>query len=147
MITAQHVDAVLRRIPGAYGRQVTSTAVLADGANEALRTAPPGLTVQGAAAFLATMAQESASFRATEEYAKNGRYAPYIGRTFEMVTWSSNYRTFGYWCRDEGLSFALPRDLTAAQWVAAYRLTDRPRHVPGTSSGPPPGHERERDHR
>jgi len=102
-LTAKHVEQVLRAIPGAYGRQVTSLAVLASGADAALSTAPEGLTVKGAAAFLATMAQESASFRVTEEYAKNGRYAPFIGRTFEMVTWKDNYAAFGKWCSERGL--------------------------------------------
>lgn len=103
MITGKHVEQVLRSIPGAYGRQVAGVDELATGANEALLTAPAGLTVEGAASFLATMAQESASFRATEEYAKNGRYAPFIGRTFEMVTWRDNYERFGGWCVAQGL--------------------------------------------
>lgn len=102
-LTAKHVETVLRSIPGAYGRQITSLANLASGANEALRAAPPGLTKEGAAAFLATMAQESASFRTTEEYSKTGRYAPHWGRTFEQITWESNYAAFGAWCVSRGL--------------------------------------------
>lgn len=122
-ITAQHVEQVLRRIPGAYGRQITSLAVLAAGANQALAAAPAGLTVQGAAAFLATMSQESASLRTTEEYAKNGRYAPYIGRTFEQLTWKNNYRAFGRWCVARGLladaeAFVKkPKKLADVEWA------------------------------
>lgn len=123
MITAQHVERVLHSIPGAYGRQVTSLEILAAGANEALAAAPAGLTVQGAAAFLATMSQESASFRATEEFAKHGRYAPFIGRTFEMITWATNYAAFGAWCKERGLvddaaAFtSTPRKLADVRWA------------------------------
>jgi hypothetical protein len=103
VITEVHIAKALQAVPGALGRQMKPLNDLASGANDALRQAPPGLTVKGAAAFLATMAQESAWFRTTEEYAKNGRYAPYIGRTFEQVTWKDNYRSFGKWCKAKGL--------------------------------------------
>lgn len=123
MLTAQHVEAVLRAIPGAYGNQRATLAVLADGANEALASAPAGLTVQGAAAFLATMSQESGSFRYLEEIRKNGRYAPYIGRTFEQITWRDNYATFGAWCVSRGLltdadTFVkTPKSLADIRWA------------------------------
>jgi hypothetical protein len=122
-VTGKHVETVLRSIPGAYGRQVASLDTLAAGANEALLAAPDGLTVKGAAAFLATMSQESASFRTTEEYAKNGRYAPYIGRTFEQITWESNYRAFGVWCNlrglvaDSGTFVNNPKSLADIKWA------------------------------
>lgn len=122
-LTGKHIEQVLRSIPGARGGQVASVDELAAGANEALLTAPPGLTEKGAAAFLATMSQESASFRATEEYAKHGRYAPYIGRTFEMLTWKDNYRYFGGWCAAHGLlsdpdAFVdNPRKLADVRWA------------------------------
>ena len=48
-------------------------------------------TYKGYATFIANNCQESGYFRTTEEYAKNGPYAPYIGRTFIQVTWKSNY--------------------------------------------------------
>lgn len=82
---------------GAVGGQMRSFDELAAGANDALRQAPPGLTALGAASFLADKAQESAYFRTTAEYGKNLRYDPYRGRTFQMVTWSENYRNFGRW--------------------------------------------------
>lgn len=103
MITAAHFEKVLRSIPKAMGRQVASLEDLAEGANDALLSAPESLTVEGAAAFLATLSQESASFRTTEEYSKTGRYRPYIGRTFEQITWKDNYAAFGAWCEDRGL--------------------------------------------
>ncbi len=101
-VTADNLTAALRRA-GAGNRLVRPAAELAAGADSALRQAPPGLTGRGAASFLATMIQESDFLRATEEYAKNGRYGPYIGRTFEMVTWDYNYRAFGRWCDARGL--------------------------------------------
>lgn len=55
------------------------------------------------AMWLAQMGHESASFVYTEEIAKNGRYAPYIGRTWIQITWDYNYRSFSQWCCDHGL--------------------------------------------
>lgn len=88
---------------GAVGGQIVSDDQLAAGALDALRQAPAGLTAAGAAAFLATMAEESAHFRTTTEYGTGQSYAPYIGRTFEQLTWSSNYAGFGAWCKARGL--------------------------------------------
>lgn len=95
------VHAALASI-GAVGKQIASMDELASGANGALRRAP-GLTAPGAAAFLATCAQESAYFRTTTEYGSGQRYAPYIGRTFTQITWEQNYRDFGRWCHARGL--------------------------------------------
>lgn len=127
-ITTAHVEAVLRRIPGAYGGQPASLDELAAGANEALSTAPHGLTPQGAAAFLATMSQESGSFRYLTEagsasYLKSKPYFPYVGRTFEQITWASNYRAFGVWCNLRGLVVDLgtfvndPKSLADIRWA------------------------------
>ncbi|AGT14260.1 endolysin [Mycobacterium phage Adzzy] len=55
------------------------------------------------AMWLAQVGHESASFKYTEEIAKNGRYAPYIGRTWIQITWDYNYRAFSQWCFDRGL--------------------------------------------
>lgn len=121
MITGAHIKQGLQGVPGALGGQMKSLDELAAGANDALRQAPPGLTVQGAAAFLATMAQESAWFRTTVEYAKNGRYAPYIGRTFQQVTWRDNYRAFGKWCQARGMVVD-PDHFVKSPWaLEAYR--------------------------
>lgn len=76
---------------------------LAAGADLALRAAPAGLTVRGAASFLATAAQESDYFRTMTEYGTGQRYAPYTGRGFVQVTWESNYAAFGSWCKARGL--------------------------------------------
>lgn len=101
-LTGANIRAALAAV-GALGGQMTSLDNLAAGANDALRRAPAGLTAAGAAAFLATMAQESAYFRTTTEYsAGRNRYSPYDGRTFEMLTWESNYRGFGKWCKSIG---------------------------------------------
>lgn len=58
---------------------------------------------QRIAMALAQWGEESDGFATTEEYAKNGRYAPYIGRTWIMITWQSNYAAFGSWCVQQGL--------------------------------------------
>ncbi len=55
------------------------------------------------AMWLAQMGHESDNFNATEEYAKNGRYAPYIGRTWIQITWDYNYRAFGKWACERGI--------------------------------------------
>lgn len=55
------------------------------------------------AMWLAQIGHESDSFNATEEYRKDGRYAPYIGRTWIQITWDYNYRAFSEWCFDRGL--------------------------------------------
>lgn len=55
------------------------------------------------AMYLAQVGHESVSFQYTEEIAKNGRYAPYIGRTWIQITWESNYRQFGQWAARQGM--------------------------------------------
>lgn len=55
------------------------------------------------AMWLAQIGHESDGFNATEEYKKDGRYAPYIGRTWIQITWDYNYRDFSEWCFDRGL--------------------------------------------
>ncbi|BBX09486.1 M15 family metallopeptidase [Mycolicibacterium aichiense] len=55
------------------------------------------------AMWLAQIGHESGGFVYTEEIAKNGRYAPYIGRTWIQITWDYNYRAFSKWCYDRGL--------------------------------------------
>lgn len=102
MITGTVVRDALAAVR-AVGGQLRSFDELAAGADAALRQAPPGLTPDGAAAFLATCAVESAWFRTTVEYGSGQRYAPHIGRTFVQVTWLDNYRAFGKWCHGRGL--------------------------------------------
>lgn len=101
-LSAKVVGAALAAV-GAAGRQIRSLDELAAGADTALRQAPPGLTVDGAASFLATTAQESAYYRTTREYGSGQWYAPWIGRGFVQVTHESNYRAFGAWCAGKGL--------------------------------------------
>lgn len=102
-LTGAHVQKALAAV-GASGGQMKPVADLAAGANAALAQAPAGLTKDGAAAFLATMAQESAYFRTTTEYGTaRKKYDPYRGRTFEQVTWRENYAAFGKWCKAKGL--------------------------------------------
>jgi len=122
-LTGANIRAALAAV-GAVGGQMTSFDNLAAGANDALRRAPAGLTAAGAAAFLATMAQESAYFRTTTEYsAGRNRYSPYDGRTFEMLTWEPNYRGFGQWCKTKGLVtdsecfVKNPRSLADYRWA------------------------------
>lgn len=101
-LTGAHIRSALAAV-GAVGGQITTYDNLAAGANAALARAPKGLTKEGAAAFLATQAQESAFFRTTQEYgAGKNRYSPYDGRTFDQLTWSGNYAGFGKWCVTQG---------------------------------------------
>lgn len=93
---------------GAVGGQIGTFDELAAGADAALcrvdsGRASAGLTAAGAASFLADKAQESAYFRTTTEYGSGQRYAPYVGRTFQQISWSANYRLFGRWCAARGL--------------------------------------------
>jgi predicted chitinase len=60
-------------------------------------------TVERIAMWLAQIGEESGGFVYTEEIAKNGRYAPYIGRTWIQITWQSNYAAFAAWCVQRGL--------------------------------------------
>lgn len=90
------------RAAGAVGKQIKSWDELAAGANDALSRIP-NLTKEGAAAFLASCAQESAYFRTTTEYGTGQRYAPFIGRTFIQLTWQENYAAFGSWAKGKGI--------------------------------------------
>ena len=60
-------------------------------------------TVNRIAMWLAQVGHESVSFQYTEEIDKNGRYAPYIGRTWIQITWDYNYRAFSEWAFAFGL--------------------------------------------
>ncbi|WP_081344317.1 M15 family metallopeptidase [Mycobacteroides chelonae] len=60
-------------------------------------------SVNRIAMWLAQVGHESDGFNATEEYKKDGRYAPYIGRTWIQITWDYNYRAFSEWMFDRGL--------------------------------------------
>ncbi|MDP7721773.1 M15 family metallopeptidase [Mycobacterium sp. TY814] len=60
-------------------------------------------TVNRIAMALAQWGHESDGFATTEEYAKDGRYAPYIGRTWIQITWQANYAAFGRWAATQGL--------------------------------------------
>ncbi|AOZ61251.1 lysin A [Mycobacterium phage DarthPhader] len=78
-------------------------------ASEILPAVTAGLLASGCtnsariAMWLAQVGHESVSFKYTEEIAKNGRYAPYIGRTWIQITWDYNYRAFSQWCFERGL--------------------------------------------
>lgn len=88
------------------------------------------------AMWLAQIGHESDGFNATEEYKKDGRYAPYIGRTWIQITWDYNYRAFSQWAFDRGLVptndyFVVNyRALADLQWAgigaAWYWTTQRP---------------------
>jgi hypothetical protein len=94
--------------------------------NDAILTYGDGhfSSVEQVAALVSECMMESAYFRTTEEYAKHGRYAPYIGRTFIQITWKDNYAAFGAWCHDKGLvphaSYFVdePTRLAAPRWAA-----------------------------
>lgn len=93
-------------------------------------------TVRRIAMWLAQVGHESDDFNATEEYAKDGRYAPYIGRTWIQITWDYNYREFGRWCLDNNLVtdpevfIKNPRKLADLEWAglgpAWYWTVERP---------------------
>lgn len=108
---------------GARGGQMRSYAQLARDGEHALAMAPSGLTVKGAAAWLATLAMESAYFRTTTEYGSGQWYAPWIGRGFVQVTHESNYAAFGVWCHRRGLVSSddyfteHPKRLADYQWA------------------------------
>ena len=108
---------------GALGKQCAPLDTLAAGAVAALADHAPDRTGRGTAAWLATQTQESAWLRTTTEYGIWQRYAPYIGRTFEQVTWRANYVEFGRWCKtrglvDDELVFAQnPRTLSELRWA------------------------------
>jgi len=80
-------------------------------------------TINRIAMWLSQIGHESDSFNATEEYAKNGRYAPYIGRTWIQITWRDNYAKFGQWCYERGLVpypdyfVDYPVKLAEAEWA------------------------------
>lgn len=61
-------------------------------------------TLRRAQYFLAQIASESVDLRYFQEIGgASKRYAPYFGRGPIQLTWESNYRDFGRWCRARGL--------------------------------------------
>lgn len=100
-LTGAQLKSVLGSVNG-VGGQVASFDQLAAGANAAMTTMKV-TTVNQAAGFLATMVMESACLRTTTEYGTGQRYAPYIGRTFEQITWPDNYAAFGRYVRGLGM--------------------------------------------
>lgn len=111
-------------------------------AEEILETLQQGLILAQAtnvnriAMDLAQWGHESGSFVYTEEIAKNGRYAPYIGRTWIQITWDYNYRAFSEWLFSKGLiptsTYFLdhPKELADIKWAgigpAWYTVVARP---------------------
>jgi len=97
------------------------------------------------AIWLANMGHESDGFATTEEYKKDGRYAPYIGRTWVQITWEYNYREFGQWCVQQGFlddpEFFVrnPVRLADSQWAgigpAWYCTVKEPRYLQFATAG------------
>jgi predicted chitinase len=103
MLTGSMLKSVAAAVPGGEtGTQVASWDTLAAGCNDAC-VLLGFTTYTGYATLIANCCQESAYFRTTEEYDKDGPYAPYIGRTFIQVTWEDNYRAFGDYAVKHGL--------------------------------------------
>jgi hypothetical protein len=109
-LTQADFSAVLGAL-GTNSRQVVPLTELAFGATDALARA--GKSGIAAAVWLATLTQESDSFRTTTEYSGGTRdYAPYYGRTFQQITWSTNYSEFGAWAATNR-----PALLSEMQWA------------------------------
>lgn len=125
MITATHINTALKAA-NAGGGLVMPAAQIAQQFNDAILNYGQGHfdTTNQVAALLSECLMESAYFRTTEEYTKNGRYAPYIGRTFIQITWLDNYRSFGKWCKSQGLVsdseyfVKNPKALADTKWAA-----------------------------
>lgn len=124
-LTAQHILTACRAA-GAGSSLVMPAEDIALAFNEAISKYGEGqfTTVESVAALVSECMMESAYFRTTEEYAKNGRYAPFIGRTFIQITWKANYAAFGAWCKGKGLvsdaSYFVdrPARLAETKWAA-----------------------------
>jgi hypothetical protein len=103
-LTGKHIISALRAAGAGSGLCMTADEIAA-AFNEAMVKYGGGQfnTVDKVAALVSECMMESAYFRTTEEYAKNGRYAPYIGRSFIQITWKANYASFGKWCKSQGL--------------------------------------------
>ena len=98
-------------------------------------------TLRRAQYFLAQVASETNDLDTFVEYGR-GRgksYYPYYGRGAIQLTWASNYRRFGRWCKEGGLvddseTFVRHPDRVAEPkwgWLAAIFYWQHP------SSGPP----------
>jgi putative chitinase len=124
-LTGAMLKSIAAAVPGgSAGKQVASWDTLAKDSNDACLLL--GFTTyKGYATFIANCCQESAYFRTTEEYAKKGPYAPYIGRTFIQVTWKTNYAAFGKYAvknKLEGLTdpnrfVNHPTELAQVKWA------------------------------
>lgn len=125
MLTAKHIETALKAA-GAGSGLVMPAADIAHAFNDAILNYGKGQfsTTETVAALVSECMMESAYFRTTEEYQKDGRYAPYIGRTFIQVTWLLNYSNFGQWCYEKGLVVDPtwfvedPKRLAELQWAA-----------------------------
>jgi len=124
-LTGAMLKSIAAAVPGgSSGTQVATWDALAKDCNDACRLL--GFTTyKGYATFIANCCQESGYFRTTEEYDKDGRYAPYIGRTFIQVTWKTNYAAFGKYAvknKLEGLTDInyftnVPKRLAQVKWA------------------------------
>lgn len=103
-LTAAHIETALRAAGAGSGLCMDADAI-AELFNDAMTTHGDGHfdSVDRVAALVSECMMESAYFRTTEEYGKDGRYKPYIGRSFIQITWERNYRAFGSWCHGKGL--------------------------------------------
>lgn len=92
-LTAAHIETALH-VAGAGGGLVMPAKDIAAAFNDAMLRYGRGqfTTAARVAALVSSCMMESAYFRTTEEYAKDGRYAPFIGRGFMQLTWRSTLR-------------------------------------------------------
>jgi hypothetical protein len=103
-LTGTHIAEALKAV-GAGSRLIATPDQIADMFNQAIFSYGQELFTSDdrVAALVSQSMMESDYFRTTEEYAKDGRYKPYIGRTFIQITWKSNYLLFGKFCLEQGL--------------------------------------------
>jgi hypothetical protein len=113
VVTKDDLTAVLTAL-GTNSRQIMPLPDLALGATDALAYAHASPVA--AAVWLATLTQESDSFRTTVEYGSGQTYAPYVGRTFEQITWRGNYSAFGAWAAVQRM-IASPSLFTERPWL------------------------------
>ena len=102
-ITAEMITAAVQSVGGSTSAMVDTAANIAASFNAAIAKAAPGILTskKRAAVLVGECAQETDWFKTTTEYATT--QAPYQGRGFIMLTWSSNYAAFGVWMKGKGL--------------------------------------------
>lgn len=104
-ITGAMIEAAVNSAGGSLAAMIDTSDNIAAMFNDAVAKSYPDIlsSKNRVACLVGECAQETDWYKTTTEYGTGQSYAPYIGRGFIQLTFSSNYADFGAWMKQIGL--------------------------------------------